>query len=405
MQISSTYFLEATGSVPDTPNYVNAQTAGISFLNYSLPTIGSLTATESQTLLDGGVAIAVAEANATFSEDPTFTTLFTSSEGTGIGGSYASISDSQALVVATFDVSGEQTLSFDFSTGFDLTAKEIEDPDREYNYAEAKAGFLVLDTSSNKPKVLGYYGIQGGLTSSKQTSIFKESIRKSTLKNTTIQDFLVTENVDGDDGLDLLSANVSGTYTQSFHRRISEVTLVQLTESATQLSGDTLIGRLGESVRYGTIGADRLKGNRHNNNLYGSLGDDRILGKQGDDILEGGPGKDRLRGGAGNDKLSGGEDDDILNGGRGSDWLVGGEGADRFVINKLRAGDIDTILDFEVGIDSIKMIAVGQWSSQDFFKDLVDTSAGAQYTARASGQLLFSGVSVAELASANHLFV
>lgn len=401
---SSTYFLEVTGPSAETPNHVSAQTSGVSFLNYSLPTVGSLSTAESKVLVDGGVAIAVAEASSTFLNDPNFTALFTSSEGIGIDGAYTGTSSSQAKVVATFDVSGGQTLSFDFSTGFGLVAKEIEDPQSEYNRADAKAGFLILDTSGDRPKVLGYYGISGELISSEQKSVFKEGRRKGARKNITIKDFAVEENINGDDGLDLLSAGVSGTYSQSFNRDVSEVTIVKVIESNTKFSGDTLIGRLGEGTTYGSLENDKLKGGKGDNYFYGSLGNDKIRGKKGDDILEGGPGNDDLRGGKGNDRLYGGDDDDILSGGRGNNWLAGGRGADRFIIDKLRAGRIDTILDFEVGIDSVEIRGLGQRAGQNFFKDLIDTASGAQYTAQAGGQLLFSGVSVAQLAATDNIF-
>lgn len=73
-----------------------------------------------------------------------------------------------------------------------------------------------------------------------------------------------------------------------------------------------------------------------------------------------------LNGTARNDVLKGGEDanvivggsgDDILMDGAGSDTLVGGAGADIFVLSD--DGEVDTITDFQLGVDSIDMSAYG----------------------------------------------
>jgi serralysin len=53
-----------------------------------------------------------------------------------------------------------------------------------------------------------------------------------------------------------------------------------------------------------------------------------------------------------NDILDGGSGDDLLIGGAGYDKMTGGLGADQFIINA-RAGETDTIRDFDHGIDQI----------------------------------------------------
>lgn len=65
----------------------------------------------------------------------------------------------------------------------------------------------------------------------------------------------------------------------------------------------------------------------------------------------GGSGNDALTGGNLNDTLNGADGNDLLNGGVGSDVLEGGQGSDIFVLTA--SGGIDTIIDFEQGIDSI----------------------------------------------------
>jgi VCBS repeat-containing protein len=83
--------------------------------------------------------------------------------------------------------------------------------------------------------------------------------------------------------------------------------------------------------------------------LFGTDENDVILGSDENETLDGGQGNDRLEGGAGDDTLIGGAGDDIM---------LGGAGADVF---KYQAGDLDgvfngdTILDFELGIDSFDL--------------------------------------------------
>ncbi|HHP7230983.1 MAG TPA: spondin domain-containing protein, partial [Xenococcaceae cyanobacterium] len=110
----------------------------------------------------------------------------------------------------------------------------------------------------------------------------------------------------------------------------------------------------------GTSQSEVLQGNRTNEVIRGLRGDDVIQGRNGNDWLLGGAGNDLIQGGQGNDSLlgemgndllQGGSGDDLLDGGVGNDLLQGGGGEDRFVIAPDQG--VDTILDFQDGIDSL----------------------------------------------------
>ncbi len=90
--------------------------------------------------------------------------------------------------------------------------------------------------------------------------------------------------------------------------------------------------------------------------VEGLNGNDTLTGGIGQDLLYGGDASDRLTGGEGNDYLYGGNNADNLYSGKGSDNLTGGTGADVFhFTSDLRQGDIDFIMDFESGVDSIRL--------------------------------------------------
>lgn len=78
-----------------------------------------------------------------------------------------------------------------------------------------------------------------------------------------------------------------------------------------------------------------------------------LVGGNKGDVLTGSVEADTIGGLKGKDMLSGLGGDDTLDGGKGNDRLAGGDGADAFVFaDKLKA-NVDKILDFEAGIDTI----------------------------------------------------
>ncbi|WP_373529017.1 calcium-binding protein [Nostoc sp.] len=396
-----TVFLQSTVSNanPD-PNFANSQGSAV-FYNYSQSASGFLTDTQTNTLVKGGVALAIAEAGAVFlNEEPTFSTLFYDSTGVGLDGSFVGNANSQTKVVASFALGANQTFSFEFSADLSLSAKEIENPRTEYNQAKSKTTFLVLDTTNpNKPKVLDYFGIRGNLVSSKQIG----NLKLGGSRNVTLINSEQTADINGNNGQDSLTGNAVGSYQKKF-KRDTNITIVEVNASAVTFLGDTLIDNLGQDVIYGTLKNDKLTGSKYADKIYGSLGNDTLKGRKGDDILEGGQGADWLYGDDGNDKLHGGWDNDVLIGGRGSNVLVGGDGSDKFVFNygdSLLKREFDVIQDFEVGIDKIVFDGWGknnsdQWLNQMFSQGrITDTDDGVTFnfnTGITQGTLLLSGV-------------
>ena len=80
--------------------------------------------------------------------------------------------------------------------------------------------------------------------------------------------------------------------------------------------------------------------------MVGDAGDNSLIGTGADDMIAGGMGDDTVNGGAG---------DDMIADGSGTDRLTGGAGSDVFVLGA--DGEIDRILDFQRGTDSILMRA------------------------------------------------
>ncbi len=100
------------------------------------------------------------------------------------------------------------------------------------------------------------------------------------------------------------------------------------------------------------------------------------IGGEAADTLTGSDAGDMIGGGAGDDHLSGGAGADILIDGAGADALYGGAGADIFV---LEADDaIDTIADYQRGIDRIDLSAWGARSMADLV--ITATATGAMIT-------------------------
>ena len=128
-----------------------------------------------------------------------------------------------------------------------------------------------------------------------------------------------------------------------------------------------LRGTSTDDLLKGTGANDEINGLDGNDVIYGYGGRDALTGDGGDDWVYGGDGNDHVLGGPGVDRLYGENGDDTLVSGLGADHLWGGLGRDVFDYrNGTRessltldangiAYGVDTIHDFEIGIDKIDL--------------------------------------------------
>ena len=153
----------------------------------------------------------------------------------------------------------------------------------------------------------------------------------------------------------------------------------QIDETIDALGGNDLVaGGLGNDEIFGGNGDDILRGDLNRRSPQGSIagGDDIIRGGKGNDRIGGKAGNDQLFGDDGDDQIWGDDGDDLLYGGLGDDTLTGDDssnssGSDTFV---LAAGEgLDTITDFEVGIDFIGLAGGLSFGALTLQEDNSDT--------------------------------
>ena len=217
-------------------NFAEAE-ADTLFSHYSQSASGTLTQTQTDTLVNGGVSVALANAQGIFNGDANYSSLFADSFGISSGGTTQVKSNSQTTVAATFSLAAHQTFSFDFSGELALAVKEIEHSKGVSNEAKSKTAFVVLDTTdADKPRVLDYFGISEELSSPNDIDRFTISASDHVkIQNKNRPD------IHGYQDIESFASNVSGTYQRTFDHS-TNITLVEINDTSVALSGDPLIG-------------------------------------------------------------------------------------------------------------------------------------------------------------------
>ena len=112
-------------------------------------------------------------------------------------------------------------------------------------------------------------------------------------------------------------------------------------------------------------------GSHKDDKIVGGKKSDILIGGKGDDAIYGNSGNDKLIGGKGNDYIEGGDGYDKIVGGRGEDYLIGGNDKDMFVFG--RGDGHDTIADFQIGHDVIKLVGLHHIDSLADLNPVQDT--------------------------------
>ena len=186
---------------------------------------------------------------------------------------------------------------------------------------------------------------------------------------------------------------------------------------------DTASGAAGDDTLHGGVGNDLLSGSDGNDVLHGEAGGDLIAGGGGQDFLAGGSGDDTLNGGGGDDTLAGdggndiliglgghdlldgGDGDDTISAGAGDDSLTGGPGADVFVFDRLRAGETDTLRDFEDGLDRLWLGQIAGADDVARFAALTITGTAAGADIAYGGHIIhLDGIAAADIDIGDLLF-
>jgi serralysin len=172
---------------------------------------------------------------------------------------------------------------------------------------------------------------------------------------------------------------------------------------------DTVDGGAGDDVLWVGEGNDSLTAGDGNDLVYARSGNDYVTGGAGNDTMHMGEGRDTVFGGIGHDTIFGGDDNDLIFGGADDDFIFGGTGndtvdmgmgndtfIDTFQSGLLGADTItggsgidtfqftsqssnDTITDFEIGIDVLRLtqnLWAGTRTSTEVVEDFATATVG-----------------------------
>ncbi len=118
---------------------------------------------------------------------------------------------------------------------------------------------------------------------------------------------------------------------------------------------DTIRAGTGDDTVSGGSHSDLIHGDDGNDSLMGDGSADTIFGGAGTDFIDGGSSADVLYGGSSADTIIGGSGSDTIFGGSSGDVMTGGTGNDVFVFDTGIGSAIDTITDFNVTDDTIRL--------------------------------------------------
>jgi serralysin len=410
---SDTKFLQPVNPTPTSDPNLVTNSAELLTYNYSQNPASVSTNTVTNVLLTGGLAGAILDFQATALVNPAFSDILSETILAIQGGASESQAKIESKVSGVFEVEAQATLSFGFHSNLGITAKEIDNPKIEYSSAKSEVAFLVLDISNlQRPKVLDHFAFDGRLISSAK----KGGVKTHFGSHFKLIDKTQATDIDGNNGIDLVSGSVTGTYERLFRDK-TQIAVVEINTTDTKSLADYWIGNLGTDVIYGTISENNLYGTARADKIYASLGNDVVYGMNGNDIIEGGGGNDYLDGNEGDDKIHGGYDNDKIWGGDGNDEVWGGqgsdfltdgfgndtlygeEGVDQFFFKSsqsLRMGEFNIVADFQVGTD--RLLLKG-WESVLLDTMFANTADGVVFTATKGGKVLFSGVDKAAILS------
>lgn len=186
-----------------------------------------------------------------------------------------------------------------------------------------------------------------------------------------------------------------------------------------QAGEDTITGGGGDDTISGGSGADTISGGADDDDIFGNGGDDVINGDSGEDELRGGGGDDTIYGGSENDLLVGWTGDDVLDGQAGNDEIRGGDGSndlwggggeDTFIYTRQvgSALAVDTIYDFEVGVDRIDVSAIRNVASLAGIESrytVTETDTEVTIDFGFGDQLILIGVSFEALSDSDFIFL
>ncbi|MFB2881044.1 calcium-binding protein [Floridanema aerugineum] len=171
-----------------------------------------------------------------------------------------------------------------------------------------------------------------------------------------------------------------------------------------------------------TTGADLINAKSGDDTIFAGGGGSTVSGGEGNDSMIGGAGSDSFLGGNGTDVLVGGAGSDSLQGWTGNDTLTGGAGADYFIFvggtfatsafftdaagippiavptnpSQIVSGDrigLDSITDFETGVDKIVLDGQGTRFASVGFTNVADALFSSLNVTQAPGVALINATS------------